>query len=70
MPGKVRGSTSPGDQHLDSAGFRAGREFGHPHRRAMRRDNVLFIRNAEALQHIDGMLHRLPIGGRTHDDGH
>ena len=35
----------------------------------MRRNNVFFIGNAEALQHIDGMLHRLPVGGRTHDHG-
>ena len=42
--------------------FRARREFGHPHRRPMRRDDVLFVRDAKALQHFDGVLHRLPIG--------
>ena len=70
MPGRCAAPPAPGDDHLDPAPFRARREFGHPHRRSMRRDDVLFVGNAKALQHVDGMLHRLPVGGRAHDDGY
>ena len=45
------------------------RELGHPHRRAMRRDDVLLVRHAETLEHLDGMRHRLPVGRGAHDDG-
>src|SRR4029434_6627115 len=66
--GQMRRSTGTRDQYLDPAGFSALREFGHPDRRAMGRDNVLFVRDAKALQRFDGVLHRLPVGRRAHDD--
>ena len=68
-PRQMCGPTGTRDQHLDPAGFRARREFGHPHGRPMRRNDMLLVGDAKTLQHIDGVLHRLPIGRRTHDDG-
>src|SRR4030095_499304 len=66
--GQVRPATGTRDQHLDPAGFSALREFGHPDRRAMGRDNVLFVRHAKALQRFEAVLPLLPVRRRAHDD--
>ena len=58
---QVRGASRPRDDHLDAARFGRGRELRHPDRRPVRRDDVMLVRDAEPLQHIDRMLHRLPV---------
>ena len=35
----------------------------------MRGHDMTLVRNAEAIQHFARMLHRVPVRGRTHDDG-
>jgi hypothetical protein len=49
---QVRRAAGAGDDHLDAALLRAGGEFGHPHRRAVRRHDVPLVRHAEPLQHV------------------
>ena len=51
-----------------AARFSARRELRHPDRRAVRRHDVPLVLDPEPLEHVRGMLHRLPVGGGTHDD--
>ena len=56
------------DDNLNSARFRARRILDHPVRRAMRGNDLGFVRNAEVFQGLGGMAHGVPIGLATHDD--
>ena len=63
----VGGCERVGDARLapevgDSRGhLGAGGELRHPYWRPVRRHNVAFEGNGEALQDLSGMLHRLPV---------
>ena len=48
--------------------LRAAGELSHPDGRAMSRHDVPLVRHAKPLEHRHGMLHRLPIGRRSHHD--
>ena len=69
MPGRCAAPPAPGDDHLNAARLGALRELRHPHRRPVRRHDVLFVGHAETLEHLDGMGHRVPVRCRAHDDG-
>ena len=59
-PRQMRRAARARDDHLDAARFGAGRELGHPHRRAVRRNDVPLVLDAELLEHIDGVLSSFP----------
>jgi hypothetical protein len=65
----MRSAASAGDDHLDSASLGGGGKLRKPHRRAMGRDDMAFVRYAKLFQHLDRMLHGLPVGRRAHHNG-
>ena len=65
---QVRRATGTGDDHPDAAPRRPLGIVDQPVRGAVRRDDLGLMRHAQRAQRVGGMAHRLPIGGRTHDD--
>jgi hypothetical protein len=57
-----------GDNHLHATVRRFLGEPRHQIRGAMSRDNPVLGRHTELPEHLDAMLHRLPIRGAPHDD--
>jgi hypothetical protein len=66
--GQVRRTAGTGDDYLNPPPCCGFRKLCKQIRRAMRGDDARLVRDAEFLQHLDGVLHRLPIGLAAHDD--
>ena len=64
---QVRRAAGAGDDHLNAARLRALRELRHPDRRAVGRHHFLFEDDAETLEHLGRVRHRVPVGGGAHD---
>src|SRR5688572_28876212 len=62
------GATGTGDDDFDAAALGAGGVFEQQVGGAMSRDHAGLDRNLELLERLDSGAHRLPIGGRAHDD--
>ena len=69
MPGRCAAPPAPAMITSMPRASAPRRELRHPDRRAMRRHDVPLVGHVEALEHLDGVLHRLPVGRRAHDDG-
>ena len=66
---QVRRAAGPGDDQFDATALGALREFGHPHRRAMRGDDLLLEGHVELFEDLGRVTHRVPVGRGSHDDG-
>ena len=68
-PGQVGGPAGPGDDRLHAAiGCRFG-EGEHLVGHAMGADDPRLVGDAEALEDLDGLVHRRPVARRAHHDG-
>ena len=68
--GKMSGPAGPGDDHPQAARARRAGILVKPLGRAMRRDDARLMADAEPVEGIRGVLHRLPIGLASHNDAY
>ena len=68
MPGRCAAPPAPAMMHLEAARCGAAGVFEQQVRRAMRGDDAALERHGKRRQHVGGVAHRLPVGGRAHDD--
>src|ERR1019366_4890023 len=67
---EMRGTAGGGDDHGETALLGARGPLGGELRAPVSRHDAALVRDAEARQQLVGVLHRLPVGGRAHDDAH
>src|SRR5882762_892424 len=65
---QVGGARGAGDDHLEAAALRTLGILVEPIRRAVGRDDAGLIPDAEPVERMRDVLHRLPIGLAAHDD--
>ena len=65
---QVGGTPCPGNDDLKPAVARAFGIGDHTVGRAMGRDDLAFMRDAQLLQHLGRMAHRRPVGLAAHDN--
>jgi hypothetical protein len=65
---QVRRPAGPGDDRLEAAALRAACILIEPLGRAVGRDDAGFVADAEPVEGLGRVLHRLPIGLAAHDD--
>ena len=68
IPGRCAAPPAPAMITCKPARLGARRIFHHPLRRAVRRDDLRFVRYVEERQHLGRMAHGLPVGLTAHDD--
>jgi hypothetical protein len=66
--GKMGGASGGSDDHLKSTGFGGRGVFEHPVGGAMGGDDADLVRDGELGEDVDGRLHGVEVGARTHDD--
>ncbi len=66
----MRGAAGPGDDHAEPAVRGLSRKLRGRVRRAMRGEDMRFVRHAEFIERFDRVAHRFPIRFAAHDDGH
>ena len=67
---QMRRAARRGDDDFQAARRRAGGIFKKQVRRAMGRDDLGLIRDAQFIQLVGGVLHRFPIRLASHDEAH
>ena len=63
------GTAGTGDDHLDASGLRLLAKAKQKVWRAMRRDDLGFMRNLELAERAGCLFHSRPIALAAHDDG-
>ena len=58
-----------GDDHVEALLARGAGELEQALGRAVGTDNARVVEHTERVQHLAGVLHGGPVGGRAHDDG-
>src|ERR1035437_6054136 len=64
----MRGAAGGGDERGEAALLGARGPLGGELRAPVSRHDAALVRDAEARQQLVGVFHRLPVGGRAHDD--
>src|SRR5687768_6182227 len=64
----MRGAAGAGDDQLEPAPLRRGGIIVKPLGSPVRRNDLHFVGDAEAVQRLGGVAHRLPVGPAAHDD--
>jgi len=68
--GKVGGAARTGDDDLDPALHRGPGVLRHEVRSTVGRNDPHLVRDAQLLEHVHRVLHRLQVGLTAHDDAH
>lgn len=68
--GQVRSPARAGDDHADSTTRGLACKFRGRIRRAMRGQDMRFVRDSELVEDFNGVAHRFPIRFAPHNDGH